>query len=255
MKKASGRKAGPFFARALTDLNRANSAAIAAAFADQPTVDDDGNAAVGVDIESVIDALNDRTLAMLAPGTGTSALESALASSAIMLGNLITFWVTQATIPAAIGQMETFGRLALKAQEQQRKTLATLAEIRNPKRVAFVKQLNQAVNQQVNNSPDGGKTGKIPNFTTPELLEVIPGEQLDTRAQSPASGLDSRLEAVGAVHGTEDAGGQGGFQDERLEARRAVAGGGGMEPRADPPAPAVEGAGGKALTGGIRETT
>jgi hypothetical protein len=46
---------------------------------------------------------------------------------------------------------ETYLRLALKAQSQCRATLETLALIKNPHPVAFVRQQNIGVNQQVNN--------------------------------------------------------------------------------------------------------
>src|SRR3546814_4081215 len=46
---------------------------------------------------------------------------------------------------------EQYMRLALKAQSQARTTIETLAEVKNPKAVAFVKQANIANNQQVNN--------------------------------------------------------------------------------------------------------
>src|SRR3546814_13037911 len=45
---------------------------------------------------------------------------------------------------------EQYMRLALKAQSQARTTIETLAEVKNPKAVAFVKQANIANNQQVN---------------------------------------------------------------------------------------------------------
>jgi hypothetical protein len=52
-----------------------------------------------------------------------------------------------------INQMESHLRLALKAQGQCRATLETLAAIKNPQPVAFVRQANIAHGpQQVNNS-------------------------------------------------------------------------------------------------------
>jgi hypothetical protein len=49
---------------------------------------------------------------------------------------------------------ERYMRLALKAQSQCRATIETLAEIKNPKPVAFVQQANIANGpQQVNNGP------------------------------------------------------------------------------------------------------
>jgi hypothetical protein len=48
---------------------------------------------------------------------------------------------------------ERFMRLALKAQSQCRSTIESLAEIKNPSSVAFVKQANIAKgHQQVNNA-------------------------------------------------------------------------------------------------------
>jgi len=40
-----------------------------------------------------------------------------------------------------ISQTEAYSRIALKSQEQARKTLLTLAEIKSPKKTAFIKQL------------------------------------------------------------------------------------------------------------------
>ena len=48
--------------------------------------------------------------------------------------------------------IDTEMRLALKAQNQCRVTLETLANIKNPRAVAFVQQANIGYNQQVNNS-------------------------------------------------------------------------------------------------------
>jgi hypothetical protein len=56
---------------------------------------------------------------------------------------------------------ETYLRLALKSQAQCRATLQTLAEIKNPHPVAFVKQANIANGpQQVNNRVQVG--GDVP---------------------------------------------------------------------------------------------
>jgi hypothetical protein len=51
-----------------------------------------------------------------------------------------------------IPQFETHFRLALRAQSQSRMALEALAEMKNPKAIAFVKQANIAQgHQQVNN--------------------------------------------------------------------------------------------------------
>lgn len=108
---------------------------------------------------------------------------------------------------------EAYLRLALKAQAQSRATVQTLAEMKQPRTVAFVKQANIAQQQQVNNGvpvshAPARETGKPAN----ELLKdgrheqqqrMVPGAQA-----APAPG-DSTLEAVGAVNRAEDARGEG----------------------------------------------
>jgi len=106
-----------------------------------------------------------------------------------------------------MGAMETYMRLALKAQSQCRTTLETLAEIKNPRAVAFVKQANIAGgHQQVNNlapeipGPVPVEAGRAGTKRRPnELLEEIPDAQwLDPRA-APATGAgDPEVATVGA---------------------------------------------------------
>lgn len=106
-----------------------------------------------------------------------------------------------------MGAMETYMRLALKAQSQCRTTLETLAEIKNPRAVAFVKQANIAGgHQQVNNlapeSPgpvpeEAGRAGtkRWPN----ELLEEITDAQwLDPRAAQATGAGNPELATMGA---------------------------------------------------------
>lgn len=49
-----------------------------------------------------------------------------------------------------INQLQILSDIALRAQNQSRKTLAVLAELKNPKRAVFIKNQNNAVNQQIN---------------------------------------------------------------------------------------------------------
>jgi hypothetical protein len=78
--------------------------------------------------------------------------------------------------------MEMFMKLALRAQNQCRATLETLATIKNPP-VVFAKQANIAHgHQQVNN----GNAVPVPHVREadkpqPKLLEVTHGQRLDTR--------------------------------------------------------------------------
>lgn len=101
---------------------------------------------------------------------------------------------------------DSYMRLALKAQAQCRATLEALAEIQNPRQVAFVRQANIAHgHQQVNNGAEpraGGETSTGPN----KELEVIDGQWVDGGAQAEAIGGDPPLEAVVEVHRTKDEG-------------------------------------------------
>jgi hypothetical protein len=106
---------------------------------------------------------------------------------------------------------EIYTRLALKAQSQCRATLETLAVIKNPQPVAFVRQANIAHGpQQVNNGvpqDEPSRARKIENEQN-ELLETEDGKRVDTGATSKATRVDPQVATVGAVNRTEDAGRQ-----------------------------------------------
>lgn len=57
-------------------------------------------------------------------------------------------------------QMQAFADIALKAQNQSRRTLTALAEVKRPKSTMFVKQQNNAINQQINHSTSKPKNNK-----------------------------------------------------------------------------------------------
>ena len=99
-----------------------------------------------------------------------------------------------------LGTVETYMKLALKAQSQCRSTIEALSEMKNPRHVAFVKQANIAHNQQVNNGPRAQEN----EIKQSKLLEQTDGERLDTRTQGAASGVNSEMETVEAVNRTED---------------------------------------------------
>lgn len=108
--------------------------------------------------------------------------------------------------------VDTYMRLALRAQSQCRATLETLATIKNPPNVAFVKQANIANGpQQVNNGEAVpiSRAEEKQNRPT-ELLEAphAKSEWLDTRAPGTASAGDSSLETLATINGSTNAGGQ-----------------------------------------------
>lgn len=88
-----------------------------------------------------------------------------------------------------INQMETFLKLALRAQNQTRTTWEAVSRMQNP--AVYMRQTNIAHNQQINNEPDNPRN---------KLLEQQYGERLDLGAASTAGRVDTTVEAVGAVH-------------------------------------------------------
>ena len=103
--------------------------------------------------------------------------------------------------------LESFLRMGLKAQNQCRMTLETLATIKNPP-VVFARQVNVA-QQQVNNGAGPYATSTrthAANCATAQtqLLEASDGQRLDTGAAGTASGADPHLETVAAVNRPAD---------------------------------------------------
>jgi hypothetical protein len=107
--------------------------------------------------------------------------------------------------------VDTYLRLALKAQSQCRTTLETLDLIRNPRSVAFVRQANIANGpQQVNNGTPPTATHararekleRTPN----ELLENDHGNRLE-QGTTPAAGAGNpSVEAMAALERADDTG-------------------------------------------------
>jgi hypothetical protein len=125
-----------------------------------------------------------------------------------------------ANVGEYMGAAEVYMRLALKAQTQCRATIETLAEIKNPKPVAFVRQANISNGpQQVNN---GGTTSAEPSRgensknRQSELLEQSDGERLEFGAKGAAVGANTPLETVGAVYRAENDGREGEGCPKRL---------------------------------------
>jgi hypothetical protein len=107
-----------------------------------------------------------------------------------------------------LGGAETCLRLGLKAQAQCRATLETLAALKNPPSVAFVRQANIAHGpQQVNNGtqskPDASRARDSENQPN-KLLEKQREEWLDNRTVQATVGADSAMATVGARDRSED---------------------------------------------------
>lgn len=161
-----------------------------------------------VDVIEVVDELRRQTAA-LNSGDLTRA-EDMLLAQAHTLDSLFAQLTGRALRSQQRDGLESYMRLALKAQNQARATLQTLAELKAPRQVAFVQQANIGNQVQVNNGTTKQparprKSAKAPN----ELLEVKHGERLDTRATGAAGGADPAVATVEAEHWPQKSGRQG----------------------------------------------
>ena len=145
-------------------------------------------------------------------------LEAMLFGQAMTLETIFTSLARRATSQEYLKQFQAYLGMALRAQAQCRATLEALAEIKNPRPVAFVRQANiSGGHQQVNNMASGEnrevRGAPAPAEENPslqnELLEQHHGIELDTRAQSTAGGADPHLETVDAGHRADERGRQG----------------------------------------------
>jgi hypothetical protein len=119
-------------------------------------------------------------------------LEQMLFSQAKTLEAMFNHFVTQVARSETIREMNTCAEIALKANNSCRKTILALSQLKNPSTPTFIKQQNNAVNQQINNA-------EIPNEiknSSNELLKEETHEKLDFRRTAEASPIDSKVETL-----------------------------------------------------------
>lgn len=127
--------------------------------------------------------------------------ETMLASQAISLNALFVSLANRAgnNMGSSMDLAERYMRLALKAQSQCRTTLEAIAEIKNPRQVAFVRQANIAAgHQQINNGVQPPRAEESQNGPN-ELLGVVDGQWVEARAAGKASDRNPEMEAVARV--------------------------------------------------------
>lgn len=128
----------------------------------------------------------------------TQKIESMLMAQAHTLDCLFHKMTCRAMYAEYIPNMQIYFDIAMKAQKQCRQTLSALVDIKHPRRATFVKQQNNAINQQINNGSDSENFQEKP---ANELLTEVKHETVDTRGTLKASRANKKLEAVGKVHG------------------------------------------------------
>jgi len=145
-------------------------------------------------------------------------LEALLTSQAIALNAVFANLLHRANCTKMVPHLESYLRLAFKAQSQCRTTAEALAAIKSP--AVFTKQANIASQQVVNNGTmvSGSRPGNS-QIVQNEQLEAQ-GERLDGRAAPTAISSHSTVETLGTLNRSPDGGRQGAVVPKRVQGRR-----------------------------------
>lgn len=134
-----------------------------------------------LDVPTVIDELS-KDVSKIFDGN-TKIIEAMLVTQAQTLDVLFHHTLSKIGDLSMINQIQVFSDIALRAQNQSRKTLAVLAELKHPRRTTFIKQQNNAINQQVNNIPKTQNFKKLEKSAN-ELVSEVTHEKVDIRGAS-----------------------------------------------------------------------
>ena len=133
--------------------------------------------------------------------------EAMLTAQAHTLDTIFGTCARRAQASELLNHFEAYTRVALRAQSQCRATWETLAQMKNPAPVAFVKQANIAAGpQQVNNGPAPEPSRARENTNRPnELTEATHGQLYpNPGASALARRADPQMAPVGEIDRTQD---------------------------------------------------
>ena len=126
-------------------------------------------------------------------------IEALLYSQAVTLNEIFNTNIRLLSFSNKANDMQVYSQIAFKAQNQCRNTLAALAEIKLPNRTIFVRQQNNAFNQQINCAKN-----ELPEKNpTNELLEAD-NERVDIRTEITPVTVNSSVEAMDKINGGEN---------------------------------------------------
>lgn len=146
-----------------------------------------------IDLPDLADVLRERAKAV--QSGDLSGIEAMLTGQATALQSLFVRLAERAMCCDSVPGFEVNMRMALRAQNQVRATLETLATIKNPP-VVFAKQANIANGpQQVNNGIAREETETAPS----KVMEGIAHERMDAGTPGTSGRSNQTLEAVGAI--------------------------------------------------------
>ena len=167
---------------------------------------------INADFGQLVDAVAKQ--AELVAGGNMERVEAILVAQAHSLDAIFNTLVRRAAKAEYVSSFEAFLKFGLRAQNQCRATLETLAVMKHPHPFAIVRQANISSGpQQVNNGP-ASRVREIENPEN-ELLELNNGPRLDRRAPSPAEQTYTPVAALGQVDGSTHSAGQAGVISKR----------------------------------------
>jgi len=188
--------------KAVTVARTALRPTVQAAF----TLRDYGNSWGELDLNGLIDSLGEQTKAI--NDGDLSRAEGMLTSQAHTLDAIFNNLASRAIKAEYLNNLDTYLKLSLRAQSQCRATWETLATIKNPPIMGYVRQANIAHGpQQINNAtPDKSPRAGVNENSENKLLEKKDGERLDIGTTVTAGHADPAMATLEEIDRTEDEG-------------------------------------------------
>ena len=155
-------------------------------------------------LKDCVDTLRERTGANTR--TDTASLEKMLRAQAVTLDVIFVEMAKRAALnlDGSLPTCESYLRMALRAQDQSRKTAETLGSMLNPGSVVIAKAANITNGQQINIgavNPGGPfRDADQPRYSPNELLAVGSDESLDPGTQGASGRTDTPLGTVDPVN-------------------------------------------------------
>lgn len=138
-----------------------------------------------------------------------SGMEQMLVAQATALQTMFTSLALRAQAQTHMPNLEKFMGLALKAQAQSRATIQALVELKYPRQVAFVKQLNTTTGAQQINNCTQPITRTEEKLIAPNEVKALEDERdgstyLDAGAATAPGREDQAVGALAAKHRAAD---------------------------------------------------
>ncbi len=173
------------------------------------TLKDYGKGYGNLDLSGLVDALTAQTKAVTDGDLGRG--EAMLTAQAHTLDAVFNNLAGRAINAEYLDNLDRYLKLALRAQSQCRATWETLATMKNPPMMGYVRQANIAHGpQQVNNAASTASDPSRPRENADlqsKLLEENSGERLDIGATCASGRANPAMAPLGKGDRTKNAGG------------------------------------------------